>query len=84
MTKEDIEKQIEFLQKDVVSVKQRLEAVRGEEEQLVSTLASLQGAIQVSNHYFFQQQWTGSAIQKLGLGLSLGLGLGLGLGLSWG
>jgi len=51
MTKEDIEKQIEFLQKDVVSVKQRLEAVRGEEQQLVSTLSSLQGAIQVSNHY---------------------------------
>jgi hypothetical protein len=51
MIKEDIEKQIEFLQKDVISVKQRLEAVRGEEQQLVSTLSSLQGAIQVSNHY---------------------------------
>ena len=49
--REEIEKQIEFLQKDVVSVRTRLDAVRGEEEQLVSTLSSLQGAIQVSQHY---------------------------------
>ena len=47
----EIDKQIEFLQKDVLSVRTRLDAVRGEEEQLVSTLSSLQGAIQVSQHY---------------------------------
>jgi predicted nuclease with TOPRIM domain len=49
--REDIEKQIGFLDKDVTSVQERIEAVRAEETQLVSTLASLNGAIQVSNHY---------------------------------
>ena len=49
--REDIEKQIGFLDKDVTSVQERIEAVRAEETQLVSTLASLNGAIQVSNRY---------------------------------
>ena len=49
--REDIEKLIGFLEKDTMSVKDRLEAVRAEEEQLTATLSSLNGAIQVSKHY---------------------------------
>ena len=49
--REDIEKQIGFLDKDVTSVQERIEVVRSEDKQLVATLASLNGAVQVSNHY---------------------------------
>jgi predicted nuclease with TOPRIM domain len=49
--REDIEKQISFLEKDIKSVQERIEVVRSEDKQLVATLASLNGAVQVSNHY---------------------------------
>jgi chromosome segregation ATPase len=49
--REDIEKQIGFLEKDIQSVHERIEAVRSEEKTLQATLASLNGAIQVSKHY---------------------------------
>jgi septal ring factor EnvC (AmiA/AmiB activator) len=49
--REDVEKQISFLEKDIKSVQERIEVVRSEDKQLVATLASLNGAVQVSNHY---------------------------------
>ena len=49
--REDIEKQIGFLEKDTMSVKDRFHAVSAEEEQLTATLSSLNCAIQVSKHY---------------------------------
>jgi septal ring factor EnvC (AmiA/AmiB activator) len=49
--KSEIVKQLEFLQKDRVQVQTRLDQASDEIKQLDRTLSSLDGAIQVSNHY---------------------------------
>ena len=49
--KSDIDTQLEFLQKDRLQVQTRLDQATDEIKQLDRTLASLDGAIQVSNHY---------------------------------
>ena len=49
--KSEIEKQLDFLQKDRVQVQSRLDQASDEIKQLDRTLANLDGAIQVSNHY---------------------------------
>ena len=51
INKSEIEKQLDFLQKDRVSVQTRLDQASDEIKQLDRTLANLDGAIQVSNHY---------------------------------
>ena len=51
INKSEIEKQLDFLQKDRVSVQTRFDQASDEIKQLERTLASLDGAIQVSNHY---------------------------------
>ena len=51
INKSEIEKQLDFLQKDRVSVQTRLDQASDEIQQLERTLANLDGAIQVSNHY---------------------------------
>jgi hypothetical protein len=51
INKSEIEKQLDFLQKDRVSVQTRLDQASVEIKQLDRTLASLDGAIQVSNHF---------------------------------
>ena len=49
--KGEIEKQLDFLQKDRLQVQTRLDQASDEIQQLERTLANLDGAIQVSNHY---------------------------------
>jgi cell division septum initiation protein DivIVA len=49
--KSEIDKQLDFLQKDRVQVQTRLDQASDEIQQLERTLANLDGAIQVSNHY---------------------------------
>tara|TARA_B100000745_G_scaffold179226_1_gene117399 strand:+ start:5969 stop:6184 length:216 start_codon:yes stop_codon:yes gene_type:complete len=49
--KGEIEKQLDFLQKDRLQVQTRLDQASDEIKQLDRTLSSLDGAIQVSNHY---------------------------------
>ena len=49
--KGEIEKQLDFLQKDRLQVQTRLDQASDEIQQLDRTLSSLDGAIQVSNHY---------------------------------
>ena len=49
--KSDIDTQLEFLQKDRLQVQTRLDQATDEIKQLDRTLASIDGAIQVSNHY---------------------------------
>ena len=49
--KSEIEKQLDFLQKDRVQVQTRFDQASDEIQQLERTLANLDGAIQVSNHY---------------------------------
>ena len=49
--KSEIAKQLDFLQKDRVQVQSRLDKASDEVKQLERTLANLDGAIQVSNHY---------------------------------
>ena len=49
--KSEIAKQLDFLQKDRVQVQSRLDKASDEVKQLERTLNSLDGAIQVSNHY---------------------------------
>ena len=51
INKSEIEKQLDFLQKDRVQVQTRLDLASDEIKQLDRTLASLDGAIQVSNHF---------------------------------
>jgi len=51
INKSEIEKQLDFLQKDRVQVQTRLDQASDEIQQLERTLANLDGAIQVSNHY---------------------------------
>ena len=51
INKSEIEKQLDFLQKDRVQVQSRLDQASDEIKQLDRTLANLDGAIQVSNHY---------------------------------
>lgn len=51
LNKSEIEKQLDFLQKDRVQVQTRLDLASDEIKQLDRTLASLDGAIQVSNHF---------------------------------
>ena len=51
INKSEIDKQLDFLQKDRVSVQTRLDQASDEIQQLERTLANLDGAIQVSNHY---------------------------------
>ena len=51
INKSEIEKQLDFLQKDRVQVQSRLDKASDEVKQLERTLNSLDGAIQVSNHY---------------------------------
>jgi septal ring factor EnvC (AmiA/AmiB activator) len=51
VSKSEIEKQLDFLQKDRVQVQSRLDQASDEIKQLDRTLANLDGAIQVSNHY---------------------------------
>ena len=51
INKSEIEKQLDFLQKDRVSVQTRLDQASDEIKTLERTLANLDGAIQVSNHY---------------------------------
>ena len=49
--KSEIAKQLDFLQKDRVQVQSRLDKASDEVKQSERTLNSLDGAIQVSNHY---------------------------------
>ena len=51
INKSEIDKQLDFLQKDRVQVQSRLDQASDEIKQLDRTLANLDGAIQVSNHY---------------------------------
>ena len=51
INKSEIEKQLDFLQKDRLQVQTRLDQASDEIKQLDRTLANLDGAIQVSNHY---------------------------------
>lgn len=51
LKREDIETQMGFLEKDTKQVQERLKAVENETKQLRATLSSLNGAIQVSQHY---------------------------------
>jgi|TARA_Y100001951_G_C11121611_1_gene173109 chromosome segregation ATPase len=51
INKSEIEKQLDFLQKDRLQVQTRLDQASDEIQQLERTLANLDGAIQVSNHY---------------------------------
>jgi|GEM_PF-4475113 len=51
LKREDIETQMGFLEKDTKQVQERLKAVENEAKQLRATLSSLNGAIQVSQHY---------------------------------
>ena len=51
INKSEIDKQLDFLQKDRVQVQTRLDQASDEIQQLERTLANLDGAIQVSNHY---------------------------------
>ena len=51
VSKSEIEKQLDFLQKDRVQVQSRLDQASDEIKTLERTLANLDGAIQVSNHY---------------------------------
>ena len=51
INKSKIEKQLDFLQKDRLQVQTRLDQASDEIQQLERTLANLDGAIQVSNHY---------------------------------
>ena len=51
LKREDIETQMRFLEKDTKQVQERLKAVENEAKQLRATLSSLNGAIQVSQHY---------------------------------
>ena len=51
LKREDIETQMGFLEKDTKQVQERLKAVETEAKQLRATLSSLNGAIQVSQHY---------------------------------
>ena len=51
INKSEIEKQLDFLQKDRLQVQTRLDQASDEIKQLDRTLSSLDGAIQVSNHY---------------------------------
>lgn len=51
LKREDIETQMGFLEKDTKQVQERLKAVESEAKQLRATLSSLNGAIQVSQHY---------------------------------
>ena len=51
LKREDIETQMGFLEKDTKQVQERLKAVENEAKQLRDTLSSLNGAIQVSQHY---------------------------------
>ena len=51
LKREDIEKQMGFLENDTKQVQERLKAVESEAKQLRATLSSLNGAIQVSQHY---------------------------------
>ncbi|SVC49030.1 uncharacterized protein METZ01_LOCUS301884, partial [marine metagenome] len=49
--KSEIAKQLDFLQKDRVQVQSRLDQASDEIKTLERTLANLDGAIQVSNHF---------------------------------
>tara|TARA_B100001079_G_C16333837_1_gene480376 strand:+ start:845 stop:1087 length:243 start_codon:yes stop_codon:yes gene_type:complete len=49
--KSEIAKQLDFLQKDRVQVQTRLDQASDEIKTLERTLANLDGAIQVSNHF---------------------------------
>ena len=49
--KSEIAKQLDFLQKDIVQVQSRLDQASDEIKTLERTLANLDGAIQVSNHF---------------------------------
>ena len=49
--KSEIAKQLDFLQKDRVQVQSRLNQASDEIKTLERTLANLDGAIQVSNHF---------------------------------
>ena len=51
LKREDIETQMGFLEKDTKQVQERLKAVENEAKPLRATLSSLNGAIQVSQHY---------------------------------
>lgn len=51
LKREDIETQMGFLEKDTKQVQERLKAVENEAKQLRATLSSLNGALQVSQHY---------------------------------
>ena len=51
LKREDIETQMGILEKDTKQVQERLKAVENEAKQLRATLSSLNGAIQVSQHY---------------------------------
>jgi len=51
LKREDIETQMGLLEKDTKQVQERLKAVENEAKQLRATLSSLNGAIQVSQHY---------------------------------
>ena len=51
LKREDIEKQMGFLENDTKQVQERLKAVENEAKQLRATLSSLNGALQVSQHY---------------------------------
>ena len=51
INKSEIDKQLDFLQKDRVQVQTRLDQASDEIKTLERTLANLDGAIQVSNHY---------------------------------
>ena len=51
INKSEIEKQLDFLQKDRLQVQTRLDQASDEIKTLERTLANLDGAIQVSNHY---------------------------------
>ena len=51
INKSEIEKQLDFLQKDRLQVQTRLDQASDEIQQLERPLANLDGAIQVSNHY---------------------------------
>ena len=51
LKREDIETQMGFLEKDTKQIQERLKAVESEAKQLRATLSSLNGAIQVSQHY---------------------------------
>ena len=51
INKSEIDKQLDFLQKDRVQVQTRLDQASDEIKTLERTLANLDGAIQVSNHF---------------------------------